>query len=89
MSEKSESEEFEDEEAEEVDDDTDDLDIDDLIQDLDKRKRSAARADEPAWRRLERYLDEKRTAELLSDFDDYEIGDDTAGRPTRRRKRVD
>jgi hypothetical protein len=30
---------------------------------------------DPAWRRLERMLEEKRTAELTSDFDDYNIGD--------------
>jgi hypothetical protein len=30
---------------------------------------------EPAWRRLERIREERQTAEQLSDFDDYEIGD--------------
>jgi hypothetical protein len=28
-----------------------------------------------AWRRLERIREERQTAEQLSDFDDYEIGD--------------
>jgi hypothetical protein len=30
---------------------------------------------EPAWRRLEQRLEQKRTAELISDFEDYDIGD--------------
>jgi hypothetical protein len=46
------------------------------MQDLDKRKRGAARAAEPAWRKLERLMEQKRTSELLSDFDDYDIGDE-------------
>jgi hypothetical protein len=52
------------------------------MQDLEKRKRGAARhVAEPAWRKLERLLEQKRTSELLSDFDDYDIGD---GRPPRK-----
>ncbi len=82
MAEKPESDEFEDEES---DDDAgeESLDVDRLIQDLDKRKRGAARSvEEPAWRKLERLLEQKRTSELLSDFDDYDIGD---GRRPRKR----
>jgi hypothetical protein len=45
------------------------------MQDLDKRKRGAPKGAEPAWRKLERLLEQKRTSELLSDFDDYDIGD--------------
>ena len=30
-----------------------------------------------AWRRLERRLEDKHTAELTSDFDDYNIDDDS------------
>jgi hypothetical protein len=51
------------------------------MQDLDKRKRGAPRGGEPAWRKLERLREQKRTSELLLDFDDYEI-DDKPG-PTR------
>jgi len=29
---------------------------------------------EPAWRRLEQRLEQKRTAELISDLEDYDIG---------------
>jgi len=75
MSEKSESEEFEDEDGEEVAGDEESLDVDRLMQDLDKRKRGAPRGVEPAWRKLERMLEQKRTSELLSDFDDYDLGD--------------
>ena len=60
------------------------------MQDLDKRKRGAPQGAEPAWRKLERLLEQKRTSELLSDFDDYDIGDGgvrassgRAGRPQR------
>jgi hypothetical protein len=83
MSEKPESDEFEDEEAEEVASDEESLDVDRLMQDLDKRKRGAARGAEPAWRKLERLMEQKRTSELLLDFDDYDIGD--GRKPTRRR----
>ena len=85
MSEKPEStDEFEDEDAEEVAGGSDDsLDVDRLIQDLDKRKRGAPRGAEPAWRKLERLLEQKRTSELLSDFDDYDLGDKPRGKPGR------
>ena len=75
MSEK-EAEEFEDDEAEEVAGSGDDVDIEYLIEDLDKRKKAGPKPGEPAWRRLEKYREEKHTAELLSDFDDYDIDDD-------------
>jgi hypothetical protein len=83
MGEKPDSDEFEDEEADEVAGDEESLDVDRLMQDLDKRKRGAARAAEPAWRKLERLMEQKRTSELLSDFDDYDIGDER--RPPRKR----
>jgi hypothetical protein len=75
MSEKPESDEFEDEDSEEVAGDEESLDVDRLMQDLDKRKRGTPRGVEPAWRKLERMLEQKRTSELLSDFDDYDLGD--------------
>ncbi len=76
MSEKPESDEFEDEDADEpVSEDTD-VDLDQVIKDLDLAKRRGVRTGDPAWRRLEKLLEEKRTAELTSDFDDYDIGDE-------------
>jgi hypothetical protein len=83
MSEKPESEEFEDEDGEDVPSDEESLDVDRLMRDLDKRKRGAARGTEPAWRKLERLLEQKRTSELLIDFDDYDIGD---GRKSPRKR---
>ena len=75
MAEKPESDDFEDEDEDDVAGDGESLDVDRLMQDLDKRKRGAARGAEPAWRKLERLREQKRTSELLSDFDDYDIGD--------------
>jgi hypothetical protein len=76
------ADEYEDEDSEEVAGSDDALDVDRLMQDLDKRKRGAPRGAEPAWRKLERLLEQKRTSELLSDFDDYDLGD---GSKSRRR----
>ena len=85
MSEKPESDEFEDEDAEDVAGDEESLDVDRLMQDLDKRKRGGARhVEEPAWRKLERLLEQKRTSELLVDFDDYDIDDDRKSRRKRQ-----
>lgn len=84
MNEKAQSEEFEDED-DVVDDDAtlvggEDVDVDRLFRDFDKRKRSgAAKPGDPAWRRLEKFREEKHTAELVSDFDDYDIGEGDAG----------
>jgi hypothetical protein len=76
MSEKPEADEFDEEEDDDAVVDSDDLDVDHLIEDLDKRKKNAVKAGEPAWRRLERIREERETAEQLSDFDDYDIGVD-------------
>ena len=88
MSEKSESEEFENEDDEEPVIEEGDVDLDQVIKDLDLAKRRGQRAGDPAWRRLERLLEEKRTAELTSDFEDYDVGsgEDDPDR-TRRKKR--
>jgi len=74
MSEKPESDEFEDEEAEESSVENEDVDLDRVMKDLDVAKRRGAKLGDPAWRRLERLREEKHTAELTSDFDDYDIG---------------
>ena len=85
MSEKPESDEFEDEEADEPVIEDGDVDLDQVNKDLDLAKRRGQKAGDPAWRRLERLLEEKHTAELTSDFEDYEIGDEGAT-PRKRRK---
>jgi hypothetical protein len=76
MSEKPESEEFEDDEAGEPAPEEGDVDLDQVNKDLDLAKRRGQSTGEPAWRRLERMLEDKRTAELTSDFDDYDVGDE-------------
>jgi N-glycosylase/DNA lyase len=82
MAEKPDSDEFEEDDADEAVD-SDDPQLEHLIKDLESQKRrGGAKAGEPAWRRLEKYLENKRTAELLSDFDDYEVGD-AGGRELR------
>lgn len=87
MTEKTESEEFEEDDAEEAVEDSDDLDVDHLIKDLESLKRRGPKITDPAWRRLERYMEEKRTSELLSDFDDYDIGVAGDGSEPRRKKK--
>src|SRR5882757_766770 len=78
MSEKPESDEFEEEDAEDAAPGGDDVDVDHIMRDVESQRRRAPKGAEPTWRRLERVMEERRTAELLSDFDDYEI-DDVAG----------
>jgi hypothetical protein len=77
------SDEFEDDD--EIGDD--DLDLDRAIKDMEIAKRRAVKSGEPAWRRLEQRLERKRTAELISDFEDYDIGEDEGGSPRPRRPR--
>jgi len=80
MSEKPESDEFEEEDAEDAAPGGDDVDVDHIMRDVESQRRRAPKGAEPTWRRLERVMEERRTAELMSDFDDYEIGDaDGAG----------
>jgi hypothetical protein len=67
------SDEFEEDDADEVDGD-DDLDLDRAIKDMEIAKRRTVKVGEPAWRRLEQRLEQKRTAELISDLEDYDIG---------------
>jgi hypothetical protein len=93
MSEKSDTDDFDEEDAEESATDADDSELDHLIRDVEKQRRKAAKGQEPTWRRLERVMEEKRTAELLSDFEDYDIGDgddvedpDEQEKPTKRSK---
>src|SRR5271168_4422080 len=74
MSEKPESDEFEEEDAEDAAP-VDDVDVDHIMRDVESQRRRAPKGAEPAWRRLERVMEERRTAELMSDFDDYEIAD--------------
>jgi hypothetical protein len=76
MSEKPESDEFEDEEDVEPQAEGADIDLDQVNKELDLAKRRGQKLGDPAWRRLERIIEDKRVAELTSDFDDYDIGVD-------------
>ena len=77
MSEKPESDEFEEDEDEAPVSDGADVDLDQVNKELDLAKRRGQKLGDPAWRRLERIIEDKRVAELTSDFDDYDIGDDS------------
>ena len=77
MNEKPESEEFEEDEEEPTFEATSEVDFDRLAKDLDAAKKRGQKLGDPAWRRLERRLEEKNTAELTSDFDDYNIDEDS------------
>jgi len=76
MNEKPESEEFDEDEEETAFEATSEVDFDRLAKDLDAAKKRGQKLGDPAWRRLERRLEDKYTAELTSDFDDYDIGVD-------------
>jgi len=69
------AEEFEDEDELESSVDDEELDLDRVFKDMEVAKRRAAKAGEPAWRRLEQRMEQKHTAELISDFEDYDIGE--------------
>ena len=88
MSEKPEDD-FEDGEAEGLPGESDELDLDRVNKDLEMARRRSQKGDgDPAWRRLEQLLEQKRTAELTADFEDYDIGlPDGKGSSRRRGKR--
>ena len=77
MNEKPESEEFDEDEEEVAFEATSEVDFDRLAKDLDAAKKRGQKLGDPAWRKLERRVEDKHTAELTSDFDDYNIDDDS------------
>ena len=67
------SDEF-DEDEEDEGPEEEELDLDRAIKDMEIAKRRSVKGGAaPAWRRLEQRLEQKRTAELISDFDDYDL----------------
>ncbi len=72
------SDEYEEDDGDEIAGD-DDLDLDRAIKDMEIAKRRSVKVGEPAWRRLEQRLEQKRTAELISDLEDYDIGVEDPG----------
>ncbi|CAN5177780.1 hypothetical protein BH24PSE2_BH24PSE2_21370 [soil metagenome] len=77
MGDETESNGYDDDDVDEIDDIVDDpeaIDIDHLIENLEmRRSRSRSKPVEPAWRRLERYLEEKRCREDTADFEDFDL----------------
>lgn len=67
-------EEFDDQDADELAGESEDVDLDRVNKDLEMAKRRGQKGGDPAWRRLELLMEQKRTAELTSDFEDYDIG---------------
>ena len=81
MNERPEQDDYEDDETLESGED-----FDQVIRDFEQgRRRGGPKpSGDPAWRKLERLREEKRTAELTSDFDDYDIGIDEKPRKAKR-----
>jgi hypothetical protein len=67
------SDEFDEDEEDEGGPEEEELDLDRAIKDMEIAKRRSIKGGAPAWRRLEQRLEQKRTAELISDFEDYDL----------------
>ena len=74
MSEKTESDKADDEEAEGLVDDTVEIDVEHLIDDLESSNKKDKPAAQPAWRRVEDYMDRKRDEQELDDL--YDVDSD-------------
>lgn len=79
MGEKQEAEDFDESDDEELEGD-EEVDLARLSKELDMARRRGARNGVPAWRKLELLAEQRRTAELTSDFDDYELDELKASR---------
>jgi Ni/Co efflux regulator RcnB len=87
MSEKQEADEFdEDEDDEALDEGGEEVDLARLTKDMDLARRRGSKLGVPAWRKLELLAEQRRTAELTSDFDDYDLDEPKRGvrRPSLR-----
>lgn len=80
MIEKQEAEDFDEADDDEALEGDDDVDLARLTKDLDIARRKGARNGIPAWRKLELLAEQKRTAELTSDFEDYDIDEPKGAR---------
>jgi Ni/Co efflux regulator RcnB len=88
MIEKQETEEFDDTDDEDTldgDSAEEDVDLVRLARDMDVARRRGARQGVPAWRKLELLAEQRRTAELTSDFDDYDLDEPKRGGASRAR----
>ncbi len=75
MGEKQEADEFDEDEDDEALDDHggEEVDLARLTKDMDLARRRGTKQGVPALRKLELLAEQKRTAELTSDFDDYDL----------------
>jgi hypothetical protein len=80
MSEKQEAEDYDEADDDEALDGDDEVDLARLTKDLDIARRRGAKNGMPAMRKLELLAEQKRTAELTSDFDDYDLDEPKAAR---------
>jgi Ni/Co efflux regulator RcnB len=80
MSEKQEADEFDEDEDDALDNGGgDEVDLARLTKDMDLARRRGAKQGVPAWRKLELLAEQRRTAELTSDFDDYDLDEPRHG----------
>jgi Ni/Co efflux regulator RcnB len=81
MIEKQEADEFDEDDDDDAlaDEGGDEVDLARLTKDLDQARRRGAKQGVPAWRKLELLAEQKRTAELTSDFDDYDLDEPKQG----------
>ncbi len=86
MGEKQEADEFDEgEDDDALDDGGEEVDLARLAKDMDLARRRGAKQGVPAWRKLELLAEQRRTAELTSDFEDYELDEPKrARRPSLR-----
>ena len=77
------SDEFDEDDGDEIAPEDEELDLARAIKDMDIAKRRGEKVGEPAWRRLEQRLEQRRTAEQISDFEDYDVGDPCQGAAAR------
>jgi hypothetical protein len=81
MIEKQEAEEFDDTDDDTLDNDEGDaVDLVRLTREMDQARKRGSKQGVPAWRKLELLAEQKRTRELTSDFDDYDIDDSRMSR---------
>ena len=80
------SDEFDEDEEDEAGPEEEELDLDRAIKDMEIAKRRSGKGVSPAWRRLEQRLEQKRTAELTSDFEDYDLDESEDGSASRSGK---
>ena len=82
MSEKQEADEFDDADDDALEiEESETVDLARLTREMDQARRRGAKNGVPAWRKLELLAEQKRTRELTSDFDDYEIDESRQSRP--------